>query len=1248
MNPTYDEILLQWNTRSLISHWAEFRDYMVNKKPLLAAIQETWFKDSDFTNYTLTLSGYSLYTDNINETPRRGGAALYVSNNLLHHQVTLNSTLNHVAVNVKIAQLEITVVSLYLSPNEQITKPELQNFINLLPSPFLILGDLNAQHPAWGCNNTNTRGNYIHQIINDNNILFLNDMTPTHLFTRDGQIGYSVIDLAISSPSLATLFNFEVQPDPLFSDHYPIHLSLNIPSGQTNFNFLPRWNLRKADWTSFQFYIDETHPLNSSPDLQTFLNTILASAQNNIPLTHPPNPRQKHSPWWNDECQKAVAKRKRALRQFQRCICREHEEAARRARTESKEIILRVKKEKWESFSNNFNRFTPLSKIWSMIKCFSTKSPNYYKVPHLVINNIHYSVPFDVATQFALHYASVSSRLQYPTHIKNALAEQLDRCNFESPNTEIYNLPFTKSELSYALSKCGNTSVGPDQLAYSFFQNLTETGRNNLLSGLNEIWVNGTFPDTWRHSTLIPILKPRKPPFDPSSYRPISLSSCASKIFERMVNGRLRGYIESNEILSPYQNGFRPGRSTADSLVHLIDSIQRGFQTKQITLTLFLDLKAAFDKVNHSALLIKLHKIGIKGRLAKFIINFISNRTFSVRCGNTTAHPIKQDNGVPQGCVISPTLFLILIDDICHNVNNISPNIKFSLYADDVAIWLTHPNVDEANRLIQLALDQIQHWCDQWGLQISPKKSATLIFSKLPRHITPLHPLKLNREVIPIVKTFKYLGITLDRQLTFTPHISDIIQRCARRLNIMKCISGRDWGADRRTLLRLYTSLIRPILDYNAFLFDTISPTNIGRIEAIQNNALRIICGAFKTTPTKNLNIETNIPSLHHRRKYQLLRFFIRAQSRPNHPTAQILTNLPRNQNYTTAQKRHPTISMRIKEVQNLFQYKIPELIPAPRLRAYWTDPEIISFLFTESKKHINNYDIQTKFIEFKQQYPNHTFIYTDGSHAEGRTGSAWASGTLIGSHRLHDLFTVFSAELDAIRSSLLLIKRQNIKQAVICTDSSSSLHAIKSISSMSHPIVSHIRRLLAFLHSFHVIFLWIPGHVGIPGNEIADQAAKETLIHPEQNHLKCPSSDILSHVRSYFVKFLQRIWDNDGHFHFSDIKPKLGHWPSAHQNSRLKEILLARLRLGHTKLTHLYIIEKTDPPICQRCNVRFNIPHFLLHCPQYELHRRPIIRYADANRLPLTLPTLLGDSYPELLALLFEFLHKTQLEIFI
>ncbi len=1239
------EFVLQWNTRSLISCWGQFKHYVLSNNPLAAAIQETHFKDSDSKKYTFKISGYSLYKHNVNtHTRRRGGTALLISNNLLHHEIELTTPLDAVAVNVKLAHQEIILVSIYFRPQEPIDFESFTSMISAFNTPCLIMGDMNAHHLAWGSNSNTKRGEDMLNFIDQHGLVFLNDKSPTCMTIRQNRISYTAIDLALASPRIASKFNFNVQSDPLFSDHYPIHLELNVPSGQTDFNFFPRWNLNKADWAGFQSHIDVEYPKDTQPDLNLFLNKILASAHQHIPHTAPRSGRRA-SPWWNSECQKAVALRKRALKQFQRCICQAHEEEARRTRHLAKEIIQKAKLESWQSFASEFNRFTPLSKIWSMLKSFSLKNPPLYKIPHLNVNDIAYSMPVDVAIEFAKHFASISSANQYSSQTRIELNSALLSLNFESDNSEPYNAHLTEKELTIALGKCGKTAVGPDQLDYSFLKNLTEIGLSNLLAALNTMWSEGSYPQNWSTSTLIPFLKLGKPPSKPSSYRPISLTSCACKLFERIISNRLRVYIETNNILSPFQSGFRPGRSTADNIIRIVDSIQCGFQEKEDTVALFLDLKAAFDKVNKSALLIKLHKAGIRGKMAKFIQNFLESRTFQVRCGSAFSPPYSQDHGVPQGSVLSPTLFLIMINDVFQNLPNQSRCLKYSLYADDLVVWATHHSVDSATDMVQNALNSISSWCTRWGLEISASKSVSVTFSQCSVTYEPT-PLKLNGEAIPVVKKFKYLGVTLDTRLNFIAHFEDIVQRCSRRLNLMKSMAGRDWGGDRSTLLKMYTSLIRPILDYSAFIFDSISSVKIKSLQIIQNHALRIITGALRVTNTDTLHVETNIPTLFQRRKYQLLRFYVRQNSFPSNPTYDIV-NAP----YNTRSKRqrlYPRISIRIEQAIEQFDMEIPNSAPTPPLTAYWLDPEPDTYrLFTQNKNSITQTEALALFNKFKAEHNTYTFIYTDGSLQNGRTGFAVYSQNYNYFIRLPDICGIYTAELTAILYALKYIKNKNLKKAVICTDSSSSLLTLKSVGHYRNHLVYNIRELVKHfsVNQCQIKFLWIPSHVGIPGNERADFLAKFSLQGPTITDFQVPLSDLYNYIQKQFHVPRQREWDANRHHHLYQIKPKICHFKTAQQNSREKEVILARLRLGRTSLTDSHIIGRHPAPICHHCqNTRYTIKHFLIECPQYRPARLQIVEYIVREGLVLDLPTLLGDDHPELVELLFAFLHDTRL----
>ena len=201
------------------------------------------------------------------------------------------------------------------------------------------------------------------------------------------------------------------------------------------------------------------------------------------------------------------------------------------------------------------------------------------------------------------------------------------------------------------------------------------------------------------------------------------------------------------------------------------------------------------------------------GRITLWIDNFLQNRKIQVKVNGTLSDPRDLQNGVPQGCVISPILFNIAINDLPNNITG----TKISQYADDIAIWKSHRNIKFLEKKIQQNLNDIKCWCGKWGFNISTSKTvAVLFFNKLNTNIK----LNINNNNINLNKTAKFLGVTFDHKLTWRQHIETIITKCKTKLNILRCISGNEWGADCKTLFKLYTSLIKPILEYGCESFD--------------------------------------------------------------------------------------------------------------------------------------------------------------------------------------------------------------------------------------------------------------------------------------------------------------------------------------------------------------------------------------------------------------------------------------------
>ena len=346
------------------------------------------------------------------------------------------------------------------------------------------------------------------------------------------------------------------------------------------------------------------------------------------------------------------------------------------------------------------------------------------------------------------------------------------------------------------------------------------------------------------------------------SYRPIALSSVLGKLFQKILNKRLLWFLESNNLLSPFQYGFRKGRNTAQALLDLQNEINEAFLHKSSLYSIFFDLQEAFPRVWRQHIINKLQEFGLRGNLPRILQSFLIDRKLTVRVQNTLSPPANIQNGVPQGEVLSVILFLIAINDI-------TKNVKFPLtqrlFADDFNISLRSSNPHRAHRLLQNTLNSITSWSSLNGSRFSALKTYLVIF-KSRNPIPSIQPLILQNFKIPIRSTGKLLGLHFDQKLTWTPHIKMLKSKCISALNVIKYLSHPSKGCHRKILLNLYKSLIRSRLDYGSPIYNTASTSVLKLLDPIQTQSLRLTLGAFCTSPSVSLCAEAAEPPLSYRR----------------------------------------------------------------------------------------------------------------------------------------------------------------------------------------------------------------------------------------------------------------------------------------------------------------------------------------------------------------------------------------------
>ncbi|GFO50607.1 RNA-directed DNA polymerase from mobile element jockey [Plakobranchus ocellatus] len=313
-----------------------------------------------------------------------------------------------------------------------------------------------------------------------------------------------------------------------------------------------------------------------------------------------------------------------------------------------------------------------------------------------------------------------------------------------------------------------------------------------------------------------------------------------------MVNDRLVHVLESRNLLSKVQCGFRKDHSTLDHLVRLKTLSKRLSPEKNQVLAIFFDLEKAYDTTWRCGILKDLFDLDFRGRLPIFISNFPKDRHFKVKAENTFSSSYHQENGVPQASILSPKLFNLKINNI---INSVSKHVNASLFVDDFAIYAEGKHLQHLERTIQLCINNVQKLDSENGFRFSVSKTTCVHFHRQRMYAEPA--LHLDGQPIPVKGEAKFFGVVFDSKLNFNSHVKYLKKKCLKTLNLLRVVGQTDWDADRATLLKLYRTLIRSKLDYGSVLYGSAEKHVLRALDPIHHQGLRIALGAFRTNKEK-------------------------------------------------------------------------------------------------------------------------------------------------------------------------------------------------------------------------------------------------------------------------------------------------------------------------------------------------------------------------------------------------------------
>ena len=490
-------------------------------------------------------------------------------------------------------------------------------------------------------------------------------------------------------------------------------------------------------------------------------------------------------------------------------------------------------------------------KTWEGIREVINISKKTHTVPkEILYKNVTHTNSEDMSNCFNDFFVNIGNSVE--AKIPNVDTQFTDFLKNRN-NFSLFLKPVNEDELKTMISNLATSkSCGPNSVPTHILKTNFEFLVSPLKHIINLSFTEGCFPQLLKLSEVCPIFK-KKDKNKCENYRPISLLSNLSKLFERAMHTRIYEFLESHSVFSNLQFGFRKKHSTNHALLEIFEKIKEKLDQKTFSCGVFIDLEKAFDTVNHNILIKKLEFYGIRGVTNQWFLSYLSNRQQRVKLDGKKSSYLNVTCGVPQGSILGPLLFLIYINDMKNSVKN----SILHHFADDTNLLCSGADEKILKKKMNEDLRLIYIWLCANRLSLNVDKTEFVVFRPPRTNTFNRFTLKLNRTTLYESPKIKYLGLILDKTLSWKYHIFELRKKLSRAVGIL--YKMRALNTPKNVLLSLYYSLFHSHMSYGICLYGLADSQYITKISLIQKRAIRIISKApfnAHTEPLfKNLGI---------------------------------------------------------------------------------------------------------------------------------------------------------------------------------------------------------------------------------------------------------------------------------------------------------------------------------------------------------------------------------------------------------